>query len=83
MAERVPAAQLKLVSFEGSPSQDTFKVDHIVEHSGPVGDRSYRISWKGFEAKHDSWVKTEDVLTRDCIDVYWDKQRASNVTQLQ
>jgi hypothetical protein len=34
LIEKVPAARLKLISYEGAPSPDTFEVEAILDHKG-------------------------------------------------
>ena len=75
LCHKVPASQLRLVSYEGALSPDSFEVDHIVDHKGGVRDRSYLVRWKGFDPEDDSWVKHEDIQTLACIADYWEKKR--------
>jgi hypothetical protein len=79
LIEKVPAAQLKLISYEGAPSPDTFEVEAILDHTGPPEDRSYLIRWKGYSPEHDSWAHYSDIFPRSCIDDYWNKQRQAQL----
>jgi hypothetical protein len=80
LSHKVPASQLRLISFEGALSPDSFEVDHIVAHRGPHEDRSYLIRWKGFAPEFDSWVNQGDIETLACIAEYWDKLRKNRAT---
>jgi transposase InsO family protein len=82
LVEKVPAAHLKLVSYEKAPSPDTYEIEFLVKHKGPPESRSYLVRWKGYTEKDDSWVKDDEVFTRRCIDEYWDKQRQATATQV-
>jgi hypothetical protein len=73
LVQKVPASQLRLISYEGALSPDSFEVDHVVAHRGPPEDRSYLIRWKGFSREFNSWVKQADIQTLGCIADYWDK----------
>ena len=75
LANKVPASQLRLISYEGGLSPDSFEVDHIVDHKGEGNNLRYLIRWKGFDPEHDSWVSQGDVNTLACITEYWDKKR--------
>ncbi len=70
LVQKVPASQLRLISYEGALSPDSFEVNHVVSHRGPQGDRSHLIRWKGFAPEFDSWVKQGDVETLACIADY-------------
>ncbi len=59
LSHKVPASQLRLVSYEGGLCPDSFEVDHIVDHRGDNADRSYLIRWKGFSEEDDSWVSNK------------------------
>jgi hypothetical protein len=75
LCHKVPASQLRLVSYEGALSPDSFEVDHIVDHKGDMSERSYLVRWKGFDPDDDSWVKHKDIQTLACIAEYWEKKR--------
>jgi hypothetical protein len=77
LIEKVPASQLKLISYEGAPSPDTYEVEKVVSHKGPPANRSYLVRWKGYSAEHDTWVKADDFVARECIDHYWDALRTN------
>ena len=72
LSNKVPASQLRLVSFEGALSPDSFKVDHILDHKGEGGKRSYLVRWRGFDSSFDSWVSQGDVNSLACIAEYWE-----------
>ncbi len=57
LVQKVPASQLRLISYEGALSPVSFEVDHVVSNRDPEGDRSYLMRWKGFAPEFDSWVK--------------------------
>ncbi len=54
LANRVPASQIRLVSFEGALSPDSFEIDHILGHKGDGDSRSYLVRLKGFDSEFDS-----------------------------
>jgi transposase InsO family protein len=81
LVQKVPASQLRLISYEGALSPDSFEVDHVVSHQGPPEDRSYLIRWKGFAPEFDSWVKQGDIQTLGCIADYWEKVTKSSPVQ--
>ncbi len=56
LSHKVPASLLRLISYEGALSPDSFEVDDFVAHRGPHEDRAYLIRWKGFAPEFDSWV---------------------------
>jgi hypothetical protein len=80
LVQKVPASQLRLVSYEGGLSPDSFEVDHIVSHRGSPGSREYLIRWKGFSAGDDSWVTEKDINSLGCVSEYWDKERSRSST---
>jgi transposase InsO family protein len=46
LVQKVPPSQLRLISYEGALSPDSFEVDHILSNQGPHEDRSYLIRWE-------------------------------------
>jgi transposase InsO family protein len=80
LSQRVPASQLKLISYEGNLSPDSFEVEKIVDHSGTADDRKYLVRWKNFSPQHDSWVDARDVLTLGCVTEYWSRLRKAAVS---
>jgi transposase InsO family protein len=83
LVHKVPASQLRLVSYEGTLSPDSFEVDHVVSHRGNPGRREYLIRWKGFSADDDSWVGERDINTLGCITEYWDVRRGKKTAEAQ
>ncbi len=80
LSQRVPASQLKLISYEGNLSPDSFEVEKIVDHSGTADDHKYLVRWKNFSPHHDSWVDARDVLTLGCVTEYWSRLRKATVS---
>jgi hypothetical protein len=74
LAQLVPVSQLRLVSYEGNLSPDSFEVDHIVTHRGPPAKREYLIGWKGFAPEYDSWVADGGINALECVTRYWQTQ---------
>ncbi len=83
LLDRVPVSQLRLISFEGSLSPDSFEVDRIVSHRGEPGRRKYLVRWKGFSPEHDTWQDERDIETLRCVVEYWDRNRSDTDTRAQ
>jgi hypothetical protein len=75
LVDRIPVSQLRLISYEGSLSPDSFEVERIMDHQGEPGSRKYLVRWKGFSSEHDTWQDEEEIETLRCVVEYWERRR--------
>ena len=80
LIDRIPVSQLRLISYEGSLSPDSFEVETIVSHRGEPGKRKYLVRWKGFSPEHDTWQDEKDIETLRCVVEYWERRRTHTDT---
>ena len=54
--------------------RNEYEVDHIAEHRGPIVARQYRIRWKNYAPKYETWLgakkqstpRAHDTRLRNC-----------------
>jgi transposase InsO family protein len=68
-------SQMKMVS-NSMPFGDSVEVDSILNHRGPVGQRSYFVKWKGHDASENSWVPSNDFDDVAIIAQYWQRRNS-------
>ena len=45
-----------------STKPDFYLVDKIIKTRIRKGNKEFLVSWKNFDEKHNSWVKSEDII---------------------
>jgi hypothetical protein len=86
----VPADQMKIVrkprlydcDQKKSDTDDTYVVDHIVDHSFEDGVMWYGVRWKGWGPEHDSWVTEDMINDESLIQSYFNITRREMMQQL-
>ena len=72
LSRDVPPSHIKLISQETHASGDDFyEIQSIVDHKGRSGNYKYRVRWKGYNAKDDTWEPAENFNDRTLIEKYW------------
>jgi hypothetical protein len=74
----VPPDQVKKVSVEAQgdvkDSEKVYEVDHIVAHRGfGPGTLQYKIRWKGYAPRDDTWERAANLRDYKCVQDYWNK----------
>lgn len=64
-----PPSRLKVVQVKRD--KETYEVERIIEHRVSEGNMEYRIRWKGYTAKEDTWEPEDHIDTPECIQEYW------------
>ena len=72
LSRDVPPSHIKLISQETHASgEDFYEIQSIVDHKGKSGNYKYRVRWKGYNAKDDTWEPAEHFNDRTLIEKYW------------
>jgi hypothetical protein len=71
----VAAKFLKLALVSDLNEEETYEVERILNHRGPVKSREYLVRWKHYDAEHDSWVSAADMNAPALIRQYWSTNR--------
>jgi transposase InsO family protein len=62
----------------------SYEVDHVMSHRENEGEYEYRVRWKGYTSKDDSWVTEEAFNDPQPVERYWKlqvaKQKAKRVS---
>ena len=75
--EHTPS-ELKLVSQDAViAEEEVYEFDGIIQHRGPPGNRSYRVRWKNYGAKDDSWITADYFTDPQSIVEYWKRVNGS------
>jgi hypothetical protein len=51
--------------------EEEWEVEAITDHRQKGKKLEYKVRWKGYTSRHDSWVKEEDMNAPDLLQVYW------------
>jgi Chromo (CHRromatin Organisation MOdifier) domain len=57
-------------------ADDEYEVEEIVDHRIRSGRQEFRIRWKGYSAKDDTWEDEARVKADHLLDQYWASQTA-------
>jgi hypothetical protein len=71
----IPPSQLKLISQDEIVSTDkAYEVERIIAHNADVdGELLYKIRWKGYSPKDDTWEPYENLNCHERIHEYWER----------
>ena len=52
--------------------KDSWEIDRVVDVRGSPCERFYRVRWKGWKEKDDSWINWRHLDAMDAIDSFWE-----------
>lgn len=75
LSNDIPPSQLKLISQdEIVETEQAFEVERIIAHNADLdGEILYKIRWKGYKPKDDTWEPYENLNCPDRIHEYWER----------
>jgi hypothetical protein len=81
----VPLDQMKLVpsaaDSAATDNRDVYVVDNIVAHRiTPLGVLEYRVKWKGYSTKQNSWIPEENLVDTDYVHQYFKTGRYARLS---
>lgn len=54
-----------------------YEVEKLVNHRGRKGNREFKVRWKGFDSKGDTWEKQSGLACPDILEKYLKKHKLS------
>ncbi|KAG0161867.1 M-phase phosphoprotein 8 [Apophysomyces sp. BC1015] len=75
LPRNIPPSHLKLLSDGIDMSgENVFEVQSVIDHKGSDGNYEYRVRWKGYAEKDDTWEPPEHFDDQSLIDKYWQRR---------
>jgi len=60
---------------DGDPDAE-YEVDKIIDYAEEKGERVFRIRWKGFGAKHDTWEPESNLNCKELIEKFMERMKS-------
>ncbi|KAG0817715.1 hypothetical protein G6F20_002154 [Rhizopus arrhizus] len=71
LPRNIPPSHIKVISEEQS---EIYNVEAVVDHKGTPGSWLYLVSWKGYDAKDDTWEPEKHFHDNRPILKYWNRR---------
>ena len=83
MSEKLPRQyspeQLKQVTQAlDAPSDESYEIEMILDHSLSEGGVLYTVKWKGYDSSHNQQLRYDQFDSKAIIDNYWKSKRMEN-----
>ncbi|KAG1167100.1 hypothetical protein G6F36_012687 [Rhizopus arrhizus] len=75
LPRNIPPSHIKVISEEQS---EIYNVEAVVDHKGTPGSWLYLVSWKGYDAKDDTWEPEKHFHDNRPILKYWNRRNGQH-----
>lgn len=70
IGKKSPKTKKEAAAIPGPDENGEYEVEAIVDHKKAKGRTLYRVRWKGYSAKDDTWLAANDLSCKDILKKY-------------